>query len=205
MDGQAPQQLSTLPSPGLVLCRIGPCAAGSPQPAREGWQGAPGCAEAGRVKACHVRGAAAGPGSASHPLHPSPLVCIFISIYIYRNIYDAKCNRDETPALAGKSLCLHLPSDCNIPCSLGCPGVTGQGAGSFTFFFLIIISILLFCCFPVSYWGLRGSCTLLPWGRVGYGVLPPPRGSCLTVPNIWSCWCVERGSTRFVFGSNNPL
>lgn len=40
MDGQAPQQLSTLPSLGLVLCRIGPCAAGSspppPPPGRAG-------------------------------------------------------------------------------------------------------------------------------------------------------------------------
>lgn len=46
-----------------------------------------------------MHGAAAGPGLASHPLDSSPLVCIFINIY--RNIYDAKCNRDETPCWPG--------------------------------------------------------------------------------------------------------
>lgn len=147
MGVQALDQLSILPSPGLELGRMGPCCWLLPWWADEGL--GIGRSRMGQNLLCACSCCCPGVYISSFP--PQPFSLYFYK-YIHRNIYDAKCNRDETPHLAGKSLCLHFPSDCNIPCSLGCPGATGQGAGSFTSFFIIIIVVL-----PISHFLLRAA------------------------------------------------
>lgn len=143
--GQAVDQLSILPGPGPDLCRIRPCAAGySPRRAHKGLWGQ---AEAECVKASHVHRAAAGPGLASHPLHPSPLVCIFINIY--RNIYDAKCNRDETPHWPGSPCVSISPQTVTYLVLLGVLVPQDRVLGRLHIFLLLVL-LLLFGCFPTA-------------------------------------------------------
>lgn len=108
--------------------------------------------------------------------------------------------------LAGKSLCLHLPSDCDVPCSLGCPGATGQGAGSFTFFLLLVVLLLLlFCCFPISCWGLLGNGTLLPLGQGrlwGAACSPRQLPACAKRLELPVCVVRRRAGERSVHGSS---
>lgn len=95
------------PAPGgsvqdrALCCRL--------PPRRAGWglqgQGTQGKSEAELVETCHVHGAAASPGLASHPLDPSPLVCIFINIYI--EIYMMQSAIETRPRI-GRANCVSI-------------------------------------------------------------------------------------------------
>lgn len=94
--GQALEQLSILPSPGLELGRMGPCHWLLPWWAAEGL--GIGRSRMGQNLPCAR--SCCWPRACISSLPPQPFSLYFYK-YIYRNIYDAKCNRDETPHWPG--------------------------------------------------------------------------------------------------------
>lgn len=140
MSGHALDQLSILPSCRLELGRMGPCCWLLPWWADEGLgigrsgmsQNLP-CARS----CCWLR-----VYISSFP--PQPFSLYFYK-YIYRNIYDAKCNRDETPHWSGSPCVSVSPQTVTYLVPLGVLVLQDRVLGCLHPFLL-----LLFCCLPIS-------------------------------------------------------
>lgn len=127
-------------------------------------------------------------------LPPQPFSLYFYK-YIYRNIYDAKCNRDETPHWPGSPCVSISPQTVTylVPLDVLCYR-TGCWVVYILFYYFYYYCFTV-CPFPAEgYWG---PVACWPWGRVAPQVVGqlPNYAKCL---ELWcvvqqqagSAWCV---------------
>lgn len=145
MGGQALDQLSILPSPGLELGRMGSCCWLLPQWADEGL--GIGRSRMGQNLLCAQ--SCCWPRACISSLPPQPFSLYFYK-YIYRNIYDAKCNRDKTPHWPGSPCVSISPQTVTYLVLLGVLVLQDRVLGClhiFLFLLSLLIIILLFVHF----------------------------------------------------------
>lgn len=162
MGGQALDQLSILPSPGLELGRMGPCCWLLPRWADEGL--GIGRSRMGQNLLCAQ--SCCWPRACISSLPPQPFSLYFYK-YIYRNIYDAKCNRDETPHWPGSPCVSISPQTVTYLVLLGVLMLQDRVLGRLHVFFIFIIIInycFAVCPFPVG--GCWGPVACWPWGSI---------------------------------------
>lgn len=154
------------------------------------WLGAPGTVHAGKKvrsrmgrnlpcawSCCWPRACISSP-------RPQPFSLYFYK-YIERNIYDAKCNRDETPHWPGGPCVSISPETVTYLVLLGVLVVQDRVLGCLHFFLIIvtIIIIIIVLLFPHFLLGADGEPHPAAPGQ-GCGALPALQGSSLTVPNV---------------------
>lgn len=142
MGGQALDQLSILLSPGLEFGRMGPCCWLLPWWADEGL--AIGRSRTSQKLPCAW--SCCWPRVCISSLPPQPFSLYFYK-YIYRNIYDAKCNRDETPHWPGSPCVSISPQTVTYLVPLGVLMLQDRVLCRLHTFLLFL---LLFYCLPIS-------------------------------------------------------
>lgn len=203
--GSGPTQHPVLTArPQVDLCRTRPCAAGC----------APGTGHAGKVGSRMGRNlpcawSCCWPRACISSPRPQPFSLYFYK-YIERNIYDAKCNRDETPHWPGGPCVSISPETVTYLVLLGVLVVQDRVLGCLHFFLIIvtIIIIIIVLLFPHFLLGADGEPHPAAPGLRGAACPPrqqPDCAKCLMVFAAWWPWLGEQFKPSKLLGMLQPL